>query len=39
MGIMCKPIGKVKGIMRKVDNDLLEVKQVRRLMKDKRKVE
>lgn len=31
MGIMCKPTGKMKSIMRKIENELMKEKQIKRI--------
>ena len=33
MGLTCKPIGKTKGIMKRIENELLKEKQAEKKMK------
>lgn len=37
MGIMCKPVGKMKSIMRKIENQQMKEKQIKRTKEEDKK--
>lgn len=39
MGIACKPVGKMRSIMKKLDNEILKIAQEEKKKKEKKKKE